>query len=35
MMKNLCTNIRTEHIKDAIKRLKCKKQDGVYNNDIL
>ncbi len=43
-MESLCTNIRTdpnsvsdccvtlEHIKDAIKRLKCEKQDGVYNN---
>ncbi len=44
MMESLCTNIRTdpnsasdccvtlEHIKDAIKRLKCEKQDVVYNN---
>ncbi len=44
MKESLCTNIRTEpnsvsdccvtikYIKDAIKRLKCEKQDGVYNN---
>ncbi len=44
MMESLCTNIRTylnsvsdrcvtlEHINDAIKRLKCGKQDSVYNN---
>ncbi len=44
MMESLCTNIRTdhnsvsdccvtlEHLKYATRRLKCKKQDGVYNN---
>ncbi len=44
MMESLCTNIRAdsnsvsdycvtlEHIKDATNRLKCEKQDGVYNN---
>ncbi len=24
--------VTLKHIKDAIKRLKCEKQDGVYNN---
>ncbi len=43
-MDSVCTNIRThpnsvsdggvtlKHITDATKRLKCEKQDGVYNN---